>query len=214
MLDFDPEVAGIVSQPFWLHWHDGRRPRRHCPDYVVRRSDGTAMVIDVRAEDRIEPEDAEAFAAMEVACAQAGWRFGRLGAAGAVVTANVRWLSRYRHPRCAGPDGLAGAVMAAFDQPAALWDGAAAVGDRVAGLPVVFHLLWRHDLAAGLTARLGPSTLVCRGRRGGGPGADAVGPRARPPAAGGGRPRGGSPGSRARGGGGGWAGPTGGAAGG
>ena len=167
MLDFDPEVAGIVSQPFWLHWHDGRRPRRHCPDYFVRRSDGTAMVIDVRAEDRIEPEDAEAFAAMEVACAQAGWRFGRLGAAGAVVTANVRWLSRYRHPRCAGPDGLAGAVMAAFDQPAALWDGAAAVGDRVAVLPVLFHLLWRHDLAADLTARLGPSTLVCRGRRGG-----------------------------------------------
>jgi hypothetical protein len=73
MLDFDPQVVGIVSQPFWLYWHDGRRRRRHCPDYFVRRSDDSAMVVDVRAEDCIEPRDAEAFAAMEDACAHAGW---------------------------------------------------------------------------------------------------------------------------------------------
>lgn len=166
-LDFDPEIVGIASQPFWLHWHDGHRPRRHCPDYFVRRSDGTAMVIDVRADDRIEPKDAEAFAATEEACAQAGWRFRRLGAADAVVTANVRWLSRYRHPRCAGTDGLADSLLAAFGQPTALWDGAAATGDRLAVLPVLFHLLWRHDLATDLTTRLRPSSLIYRGRRGG-----------------------------------------------
>lgn len=33
VLDFDPEIVGIASQPFWLHWHDGRRRRRHAPDY-------------------------------------------------------------------------------------------------------------------------------------------------------------------------------------
>lgn len=166
LLDFDLEVVAVASQPFWLHWHDGHRDRRHCPDYFARRCDGTAVVIDVRDDGRIEPKDAEAFAAMEAACAQAGWRFRRLGAADAVVTANVRWLSRYRHPRCLGPDGLAAALLAAFGRPRALWDGAAAVGDRLAVLPVLFHLLWRHDLAADLTTRLGPSTLVCRDRRG------------------------------------------------
>lgn len=166
MLDFDPEIVGIISQPFWLHWHDGHRRRRHCPDYFARRSDDTAMVVDVRADDRIEPKDAEAFAAMEDACAQAGWRFRRLGVADVVVTANVRWLSRYRHPRCAGPRGMAESLLAAFDQSAALWDGASAVGDRLAVLPVLFHLLWRHDLAADLASRLGPSTLVYRSRRG------------------------------------------------
>lgn len=164
LLDFDPQVVGIVSQPFWLHWHDEHRRRRHCPDYFARRWDGTVMVIDVRADDCIEPKDAEAFAAMEDACARAGWRFRRLGAADVVVTANVRWLSRYRHPRCAGADGIAELLIAAFDQPAALWDGAAAVGDRLAVLPVLFHLLWRHDLTADLTTRLGSSTLVYRTR--------------------------------------------------
>ncbi|MBV9162481.1 MAG: TnsA-like heteromeric transposase endonuclease subunit [Pseudonocardiales bacterium] len=166
MLDFDPEVVAVVSQPFWLYWDEDCRHRRHCPDYFVRRSDGTAMVVDVRADDRIEPNDAEAFAAMEEACAQAGWRFRRLGVADAVVTANVRWLSRYRHPRCAGADGLAESLVAAFDQPTSLWGGAAAVGDRLAVLPVLFHLLWRHELATDLTTRLGPSTLVYRGRKG------------------------------------------------
>jgi hypothetical protein len=34
LMDFDPGITGIASQPFWLHWHDedgrraARRPRR------------------------------------------------------------------------------------------------------------------------------------------------------------------------------------------
>ncbi|MEZ7005465.1 hypothetical protein [Streptomyces sp. AD55] len=28
LLDADPQVRGISSQPFWLHWHDGARRRR------------------------------------------------------------------------------------------------------------------------------------------------------------------------------------------
>jgi len=95
-LDCDPKVVGIVSQPFWLVWHDGSRLRRHCPDYFARLKDGTALVVDVRADDRIGARDAEAFAAMEAACVEADWRFRRLGAPDAVVTANLRWLSRYR----------------------------------------------------------------------------------------------------------------------
>ena len=72
LMDFDPEVAGIASQPFWLHWHDGKRERRHAPDYFVRRRDGSAVVVDVRADERIEPKDAEAFEVTRLACVQAG----------------------------------------------------------------------------------------------------------------------------------------------
>ncbi|MFJ5839212.1 hypothetical protein ACIQGO_21010 [Streptomyces shenzhenensis] len=32
LLDRDPHVVGIASQPFWLHWHEGTRRRRHVPD--------------------------------------------------------------------------------------------------------------------------------------------------------------------------------------
>jgi hypothetical protein len=34
--------------------------RRHAPDYFARRADRTGVVIDVRADDRIESADAEA----------------------------------------------------------------------------------------------------------------------------------------------------------
>ncbi|MFB6848711.1 TnsA-like heteromeric transposase endonuclease subunit [Streptomyces sp. NPDC056373] len=78
-MDFDPGVVGIASQPFWLHWHDGERERRHAPDYFVRRADGSAVVVDVRADDRIEPRDAEAFEVTRLACRQAGWGFERVG---------------------------------------------------------------------------------------------------------------------------------------
>nr|WP_246083201.1 TnsA-like heteromeric transposase endonuclease subunit [Nonomuraea diastatica] len=44
LLDFDPQVVGIASQPFWLHWRDGDA-RRHAPDYFVRLADGRARVI-------------------------------------------------------------------------------------------------------------------------------------------------------------------------
>ncbi|MGW7258018.1 hypothetical protein [Streptomyces sp. NPDC054834] len=40
LLDRDPQVRAISSQPFWLHWHDGRRHRRHAPDHFVRLAAG------------------------------------------------------------------------------------------------------------------------------------------------------------------------------
>jgi hypothetical protein len=45
LMDFDPNVVGIGSQPFWLHWHNGERERRRAPDYFVRRTDGSAVVV-------------------------------------------------------------------------------------------------------------------------------------------------------------------------
>ncbi|MEV7570522.1 TnsA-like heteromeric transposase endonuclease subunit [Streptomyces tanashiensis] len=100
LMDFDPAVVQIASQPFWLHWHDGSRERRHAPDFFVRRADGSAVVVDVRADDWIVPRDAEAFEVTRRACAEAGRGFERVGMPEAVLLANVRWLSRYRHPRC------------------------------------------------------------------------------------------------------------------
>ena len=30
LLDFDPAVTAVASQPFWLHWHDGRAGPASC----------------------------------------------------------------------------------------------------------------------------------------------------------------------------------------
>jgi hypothetical protein len=161
LMDFDPEVVGIASQPFWLHWHDGKRERRHAPDYFVRRADGSAVVVDVRADERIEPKDAEAFETTRLACGQAGWGFERVGVPDVVLLANVRWLSRYRHPRCLrGP--VADRLREVFAGPVPLMTGAEAAGDRLMTLPALFHLLWLQALTAeGLAVELlGPCTVV------------------------------------------------------
>ncbi len=161
LLDFDPAVTAVASQPFWLHWHDGRRSRRHAPDFFARLADGTAVVIDVRADDRIEPRDAEAFEVTARVCESAGWEFRRVGTVDPVLAANVRWLSRYRHPRCGRRPGAADALRRAFARPAPLMPGAAGAGDSLAVLPVLFHLLWRRELTADLgSGPLGPSTEI------------------------------------------------------
>ncbi|MFG2592648.1 TnsA-like heteromeric transposase endonuclease subunit [Streptomyces sp. NPDC048438] len=49
-----PEVMGIASQPFWLHWNDSTRKRRHAPDSFVRLVAGRGRVVEVRAEEELD----------------------------------------------------------------------------------------------------------------------------------------------------------------
>lgn len=165
LLDFDPQITAIASQPFWLHWIREDGVRRHLPDYFVRRADSGAVVVDVRADDRIEPADAEAFDATAAACAVMGWEFRRVGALDPVFAANLRWLARYRHPRCGRRDDIAARLREVFAEPTPLFVGAERVGDRIVVLPVVYHLLWRHELSADLNAGLlGAASIVDAGR--------------------------------------------------
>jgi hypothetical protein len=150
LMDFDPAVRAVSSQPFWLHWRDERgRARRHAPDFFVRRGDGTAAVVDVRPDDRIADRDAEAFAVTGLACGQAGWEFRRVGELDPVLMANVRWLSRYRRRRCLVPE-IAGVLLEVFAQGRGLSAGAALAGEPIRVLPVLFHLMWRGWLVASL----------------------------------------------------------------
>lgn len=166
-LDADPEVVGVAAQPMWLHWVTvSGRPVRHAPDFFARLADGTGVVIDVRADERISEKDAAVFAATARVCAQVGWDYQRAGELGLVHAANLRWLSGYRHPRFAQL-GLAARLGEVFAEPVPLQGGASAAGDPVAVLPVVFGMLWRGELAADLEGDLlGAATLV-HARRGG-----------------------------------------------
>jgi hypothetical protein len=159
-LDFDATVVGFSSQPFTLCWRDGRGRRRHTPDFFARLVDGTGAVVDVRADERIGERDAEAFAVTARACAQVGWVFRRVGVPDAVWTANVRWLSGYRAPRCHRP-ATAARLVEVFAEPTPLFAGVATVGSPIAVLPVAYHLLWHHILVAELrSALLNRATLV------------------------------------------------------
>jgi hypothetical protein len=161
MLDFDPDVVGFSSQPFWVTWRQGDEERRHAPDYFARHADGTGTVIDVRADDSIEPADAEAFAATERACRSVGWAFRRTAGPESLLAANVRWLAGYRHARCFRAD-MASALTGVFAEPTPLMTGACLAGDPLTVLPVLYHLLWKHALAVDLrNGLLGPGSIVC-----------------------------------------------------
>ena len=73
-LDADPEVVRVAAQPMWLRWTaESGRSVRHAPDYFARRADGTGVVLDVRADERIGEQDAAVFAATGRLSAPVGW---------------------------------------------------------------------------------------------------------------------------------------------
>lgn len=100
------------------------------------------------------------FAATGEICVSVGWDYERVGELDAVRAANLRWLSGYRHPRCARPGPMA-ALREVFAQPKPLLAGARETGDPIAVLPVLFAMLWRGELGCELDkAVLGPSSIV------------------------------------------------------
>lgn len=160
LLDFDPDVVGIASQPFWLFWTTAEGKRRsHDPDYFARLADGSARVLDCRHASRIEPRDQAAFDQTRAACELVGWHYEIADTPDEVPLANARWLAGYRHPRHDLPM-VTPALREVFSTPSELIAGAEMVGDRIAVLPVLFHLLWRGVLHADLTRPLAPDTVV------------------------------------------------------
>jgi hypothetical protein len=129
-LDFDPTVVGIASQPFWLFWRDeAGKLISHAPDFFARRADGTSVVVDCRPVERRKPRDAAKFEATARACAMVGWNYRLVGVPDPIVTANLRWLAGYRHPRHDLPD-VREVLRRVFVTPTPLMAGTAAAGGR------------------------------------------------------------------------------------
>ncbi|WP_405693375.1 TnsA-like heteromeric transposase endonuclease subunit [Streptomyces coelicoflavus] len=129
--------------------------REHTPDHSARLLDGTGVVVDVRPGNLVDEATAEVFAFTSRVCEEVGWQFRHVSDLHQPYGANLRWLARYRHRRChRAPVG--DQLMEIFVDPLPLLVGAEQVGDRLAVLPVLYHLLWRHELTADLvTAPLG-----------------------------------------------------------
>jgi hypothetical protein len=66
------------------------------------------VVVDCRPADRRGPRDLAAFEAIRRACGLVGWEYRLVGAPDLIATANLRWLSGYRHPRYGVPPTRSG----------------------------------------------------------------------------------------------------------
>lgn len=165
LLDFDPTVVGVASQPFWLGWTDETGSRvRHAPDYFARCADGSVAVVDCRPVERRRPRDVAKFETTAVVCERLGWEYRLVAGLDRIMVGNVRWLAGYRHPRH-DVAGIAGPLREVFAAATPLMAGARAVGDPIAVLPVLFHLLWRHELTADLSKPFHHGALVQAGSR-------------------------------------------------
>ena len=133
--------------------------RSHAPDWLARLADGTGVVIDCRPADRVRPRDAAAFATTGRACGTVGWQYRLVHEHDPVLVANVRWPAAYRHPRH-DDTAVAARLLAVFELPRALLAGAEVVGDPIAVLPVLYHLLWTGRLVVDLSVPLRDRAVV------------------------------------------------------
>lgn len=150
-LDFDPRVVGISSQPFRIALPGPLPQTSHVPDYFVRRSDGTGVVIDVRPDARVKAADRAVFDATAALCASVGWDYQLLGDLTALSRANLCWIAGFRHPRCRQIETSRDALCYLSDAgTATLRDTAMALGDPLLALPTIYHLLWTQEIRTDL----------------------------------------------------------------
>ena len=88
LADFDSEVVGIAAQPLLVR--DANR--RHVPDFLLRRADGSVLIVNVKPPDRMEDERvADALGWAGSVFAERGWGHEVWGGADAQLLANVRF---------------------------------------------------------------------------------------------------------------------------
>ncbi len=165
LADFDPQVAGIWSQPCLLTASVGGKPRRHVPDFLLVSPGGVATVVNVKPADRLsDPRVAERLDWPGRLLKAHGWRYEVWSGCESVLLDNVRFLAAYRRPGVV----VEAAVRRAWD---AVADGEAlgAVELRLAGpapgwtaRPGLLALLWRHRLVTDLSRPLSAASVLRR----------------------------------------------------
>ena len=164
--DFDPAVVAISVWPFTFQFRSrSGKLRDHTPDVLLRFAGGNASLVDVRTTTSASERDNEAFAAAAALCEGAGWSYLRAAEQPVVRAANLRWLAGYRHGR--NRDHVVAATIDSrlAEGPLCIDSLAAAVGEPIAVLPTIYHLLWTHEVVADVdTAPLSGHTLIETGQ--------------------------------------------------
>lgn len=163
-LDFDPRVHWVRAQPFLMSGIDGKRIRRHIPDYLVELAGGGYCVIDVKPTAMLDhPKVRESLGWSRTVIDAVGWEYRILSEPSPTRHANIRFLSGYRRDFQFRSSELA-AVARVVDQPmtirAAVAEASALVGGADYARSSVFHLLWTGRLSTDLERPLNDSAIL------------------------------------------------------
>ncbi len=170
MLDFDPDVIGVVAQPFVLSYLDsgeaGEKRRAHIPDYLASCLDAPARLVDVKPpKEADKPDVKRVFDATREACGIAGWDYEVVTGHDPTLLANVEWLASYRRPPALLND-LAPVIVEAASVGRSIEDLAGVFRQGIHEAlvrPVVMHLIWKQVLTTDLSVPLTDSSIVMGG---------------------------------------------------
>ncbi|MEV5426887.1 TnsA-like heteromeric transposase endonuclease subunit [Streptomyces cellulosae] len=160
LLDFNPSVTEFTAWSAKIKWRARGRERSVVPDFFVRTDQGATLVVACPPASGPSPRWQRQQQVLRQACQEAGWELGMPRIPGPMALANLRWVSRYRHPRC-GDREVEQALKAAFRTPCGLEEGVLATGlPRLSTLPRLYHLLWRQELGTEWNKAMGPSSVI------------------------------------------------------
>ena len=164
--DFDASVTRILAQPFLLAIDDGRRIRRHVPDYLLLSND-VPTVVDVKSRQLLSrPEVSRTLEWTKVLMEQRGWRYEVWTEPDGRVLENVRFLAGFRRSALIDAE-LIDEMVAEDFRGETVECAMRSLPRRPVALvrAALLHLLWRQTYSFDLTRPLASRTVLQEGRR-------------------------------------------------
>lgn len=164
LVDFDPKVTYISSQPFMLEGPDNDRSRRHIPDYLLRRGDASVCVVDVKPFEMLgRPRVNSSLRWSRYILEGRGWEYQVVSEPDPVRLANIRFLAGYRRPFQFIDEEIV-AARALLEAPTTIGAAVRAItpiaGDAALARSLVLHLLWRQVLCTDLSVSLQRTSIL------------------------------------------------------
>lgn len=159
-LDFDRDVAAVAAQPFELSFEADGKWRRHVPDFFVRCVRGPNRIVDVKPAHRVNDfRSTRSFRATKASCAEAGWEYVVATEPDPVFHANISWLAGFKR-QPALFDEFAGPLLEMVQGGVTVEDLVASFEFSALVRPVVFYLLWTHEMSTDLSVVLSDASVV------------------------------------------------------
>lgn len=161
LLDHDPTVTEIMTQPMTLRGIDKNGVFNHTPDIFARLTNGGAKLIEVKTDDRLAKEETIRAARLAAAAAQAmGWDYHLVTRPPVQRSRTVAWLAGAR--RLNNKTELREEVRQALVAPMTIGDLWSKFESTYLVKPATYNLLWHHVFTMDYRLPLNEKTIIWR----------------------------------------------------